>query len=104
MTKKTILNILIFLPIATELICMLFLPAQIPVHYSMNFEVVTYGNKFVLLLIGVITLLLGIFLKFIYKNNQERNSERLTFRLCVITLVVFNVLSVCSLIGAFLLS
>lgn len=42
MKKESSLKLLTFLPITTELMCILLLPAQIPVHYSMNFEEITF--------------------------------------------------------------
>ena len=48
------LKILTIIPIVTEIIALLFLPAQVPVHYNMSFQVTEYGSKYTLLVLGVV--------------------------------------------------
>lgn len=102
MKKATLLNVLMFFPLLLETIIILFLPTEIPIHYDSNLQVTTYGSKYMLLIIGILIIIFGLFMKMIYKSNIGTDREVIVFRLCNIAFIVFNVINVWALIGAFL--
>ena len=102
MKKETVLNIFTFLPLILETISMFFLPMAIPVHYNADLHVIKYGVKYMLLLVGVMVVVFGLFLKVIYKSSVNTNRETIVYRLSVIALLVFNGINVFALVNAFL--
>lgn len=104
MKKEKLLLGLTILPIMLGILAMLFLPTEVPVHYGMSLQVIQYGSKYLLLAIGVITLLLGAFLNFIYRAYKNADAEKLVYCLGIFVLVVFNVINLLGLAGAFILS
>ena len=57
MKKLIVLNSLIFFPLISEIISMLILPAEIPVHYDSNLQVTAFGSKYMLFIIGISVIL-----------------------------------------------
>ena len=102
MKKQTILTILTFLPLISEIICMFFLPMAIPIHYNADLHVIQYGVKYMLLLVGVMVVVFGIFIKMIYKSSVNTDRETIVYRLSAIALLVFNVINLFALGNAFL--
>lgn len=102
MKKETLLNIFTFLPLISETISIFFLPAEIPIHYSADFQITAYGSKYMLLAIGVITVLFGLLMKLIYKSNINTNSGAMVYRLSIIALLIFNGINLFALVDAFL--
>lgn len=102
MKKETVLNILTFLPLFLEVISMFFLPIGIPIHYNADLHVIKYGNKYMLLLVGVMVVAFGLFLKMIYKSSVNTNRETIVYRLSVIALLIFNGINLFALVSAFL--
>ena len=102
MKKETVLNIFTFLPLILETISMFFLPMAIPVHYNADLQVIKYGVKYMLLLVGVIVVVFGFFMKMIYKSSINTNRETVIYRLSVIALLVFNGINLFALVSAFL--
>lgn len=103
MKNERLLQVLTVAPIIIEIIAILFLPAQVPIHYSMSLQVTQYGSKYMLLIIGGIALLFGIFINLIYKAYRKTDSEKLVYRLGMLALMVFNIINILSLIGACLI-
>lgn len=104
MRRENVLKVFTVLPILVSFVFMLFLPAEMPVHYGMNLQVTKYGSKYLLLITGGIALLLGIFLNFIYQAYRKTENEALVYRLALLALIIFNVINVLGLIGALVLS
>lgn len=102
MKKATVLNILTFLPLILEVISMFFLPIGIPIHYNADLHVIKYGVKYMLLLVGVMVVVFGLFLKMIYKSSVNTNRETIVYRLSVIALLIFNGINLFALVSAFL--
>lgn len=55
-----------------------------------------------LLAIGVITVLFGLFMKWIYKSNICTNRETMVYRLSIIALLIFDGINLFALVNAFL--
>lgn len=102
MKKQTVLNIFTFLPLILEIISMFFLPMTIPVHYNADLQVIKYGVKYMLLLVGIMIVIFGLFMKMIYKFSVNKNTEVIVYKLSVIALLVFNVINLFALGNAFL--
>ena len=102
MSRKKILAVSILTPIFLEVIALCFLPAQIPIHYNSRFQVTAYGSKYMLLVLGIMILIFGSFLYFVYRANEHKKQETVVFRLCMAALLVFGIINLCSLVGAFL--
>ena len=102
MKKETVLNIFTFLPLILEIISMFFLPMAIPVHYNADLNVIIYGVKYMLLLVGGMVVVFGLFMKMIYKSSVNTNRETIVYRLSVIALLVFNGINLFALVSAFL--
>ncbi len=98
--RKMKLKILTIIPIVTEIIALLFLPAQVPVHYNMSFQVTEYGSKYTLLVLGVVIVLMGLFMCWIYKTCVNKEYENVIYRLSSSTLVVFNIINLFFLYGS----
>lgn len=101
MNREMKLKVLTVFPLISEVISLIFMPSEIPVHYDGSFEVTSYGSKYMLLGLGVTVLLFGLFMNWIYKSNADTEWAEVVYRLSVIALVVFNCINVLSLIGAF---
>ena len=104
MKREHILKIAMIVPIFLDLICLLFLPVQVPIHYSMNLQVSAYGSKYVLLILGSITLIFGIGMSLLYKVCKKTEQEKLVFVLGIAVLDIFNILNIFALVGAFVFS
>lgn len=102
MNKKKKLGILTISPILIELAALLFLPAQIPIHYNMQFQPDRYGSKYMLLILGVITIMFGTCMLWLYHVSEKRAYEKLVYRLGVITMLLFHVINIAGILGAFL--
>lgn len=102
MKKETVLNIFTFLPLILEVISMFFLPLAIPVHYNAELHVIKYGVKYMLLLVGAIVVVFGLFIKMIHKSSVNTNREKIVYRLSVIALLIFNGINLFALVNAFL--
>lgn len=102
MKKETLLNIFTFLPLTSEVVSIFILPREIPIHYNANFQVTAYGSKYMLLAIGIITVLFGLLMKLIYKSNISTKSEAMVYRLSMIALLIFNGINLFALVDAFL--
>ena len=102
MKKQTILTILTYLSLILEVICMFFLPIAIPIHYNADLHVIKYGTKYMLLLVGAMVVVFGLFIKMIYKSSVNTDRETIVYRLSVIALLVFNVINLLALGNAFL--
>ncbi|MBQ8558930.1 MAG: DUF1648 domain-containing protein [Tyzzerella sp.] len=101
MKKETLLNTLMLLPMVLEVISMFLLPTEIPIHYNSNLQVTAYGSKYMLLAIGVIAVLFGLFMKRIYKFNIGTNRETMVYRSSWMALLVFNGINLFTLVSAF---
>ena len=104
MKKENMLRVCSAVPILLASICMLFLPTEVPVHYSMDFQVTAYGSKYLLWIVGGIALLFGIFFDFIYKAYRKTENEALVYRLAILVFIIFHIINALSLIGALVFS
>jgi hypothetical protein len=102
MKKETVLNILTFLPLVLDIISMFFLPIVIPIHYNADLHVIKYGNKYMLLLVGIMVVVFGLFIKMIYKFSVNTDRETMVYKLSFISLLVFNGINLFALVNAFL--
>lgn len=57
--KKMTLIILIFLPLILSLIALNYLPDQIPAHYNVQGEIDRIGNKYEVLILPIITIIIS---------------------------------------------
>ena len=90
--KKILLVSFAVLPLIVSLIALIFLPDEIPAHYSANFTVDRYGSKFETLIfpieiffMSLIFLLPGIFM-------QNELNQRLTLNIGIALILILNVL------------
>lgn len=102
MSRKRTLILLTILPIVVQLIALCFLPAQIAIHYDMHMQVTGYTSKYVLLILGVIILGFGGFMLSIYKSQEGSKYEKLVYRLAMAGLLIFQVINIGGLLGAFI--
>ena len=58
---------LMFLPLIVSIVALIFLPDLIPAHYNIKNEIDRWGNKYEILIILIIIILLGKFLLFMRK-------------------------------------
>lgn len=100
MKREMKLKILTIIPIIIEILALLFLPAQVPVHYNMNFQVDAYGSKYSLLILGCIVLLFGLLMNWVYKTSTNKEYETIIYRLCLIALLTFNIINLVVLYGS----
>lgn len=103
MDRKMILKILIFLPLVLEVMALFFLPPEIPVHYNSSFQVDGYGSKYNVLVLGVIVIVFGFFMNWIYTNNMKTEYEKVVYRLCTGALLIFNVINLLFLYGSMMM-
>lgn len=94
-TKKNLFFILMFLPLLTTIIALIFLPEQIPAHYGMDGQVTRWGSKFETLGLPVFTIVFGFIMLAIakYAGKQEAtgsNNEKVTIVAGIATLLLFN--------------
>lgn len=106
-TMKKICYVLMFLPLVITLICMPFLPDRIPTHFGINGTADAWGNKYSILLLPVISILMGYFMLVMAKlaGKQEKtgnNNEKLTMLILCITLCIFCGITGVQLATAFL--
>ena len=94
MDRKRMLKILTFLPLVLELVALYFLPPEIPIHYNSSYQVDGYGSKYCVLILGIFVIIFGLFMNWIYTKNTETKHETIIYRLCVLTLLVFNLINV----------
>ena len=102
MDKKKMIFILASIPLVVELVAMFFLPEQIPLHYDSQFQVNGYGSKFMLLLIGAMTFVFGMFMRAIYQVNEKTENGDMVFRFGMFALLVCYAVNGFGLVGAFL--
>lgn len=92
--RKTMLKLLIFLPLLLEVLALYFLPPEIPIHYNSSYQVDGYGSKYSVLVLGIFVIIFGLFMIWIYTKNTETKHETIIYRLCVLALLVFNLINV----------
>lgn len=92
--RKRILKILIPLPFVLEIVALYFLPPEIPIHYNSNYQVDGYGSKYCVLILGILVIIFGLFMNWIYTRNIGVEYETIIYRLCVLALLVFNLINV----------
>lgn len=92
--RKRILKILAFIPLVLEVLALYFLQPEIPIHYNSSYQVDGYGSKYCVLVLGIFVIIFGLFMNWIYTKNTETKHETIIYRLCVLTLLVFNSINV----------
>lgn len=97
-TKKTILYILMFLPLAVTLAVLPMLPEQIPAHYGFDFQVDRWGSKYEALIYPVTTILFGLFMLGMAKlaarqEESGKNNENVCILTGIALLLFFNVMT-----------
>ncbi len=97
-TKRILLIILMFLPLALTLIALQFLPDQIPAHYDINNQVDRWGSKYEILIFPFITIIFGFIMMLITKfaAKQEKNghnNENIVLLLSILSLILFNAMT-----------
>lgn len=95
---KTLLYVLMVLPVAATLAVLQFLPDQIPAHYGFNGQVDRWGSKYETLIVPAMTLVFGLIMILCarYASKQEkdgRNNEKICILTGVFSLAVFNVMT-----------
>lgn len=89
-----------FLPLFITIAALAFLPDTIPVHYGIEGTANRYGSKYETLILPVLTIPFGTYMLFLGKqsgkgqSNKNSNNEKVTTILNVMTLIVFNALTV----------
>ena len=86
----------------SEIISILILPAEIPIHYDSNLQITAFGSKYMLFIVDIGVMIFGLFMKLIYKTNIGTDSEEIIHRLCNVALLLFNIINGFALAGAFL--
>ena len=98
MKNKKLFYILMFLPLVSSIVALLFLPDLIPAHYNIENKVDRWGSKYEILIFPVVTILFGQFLLLMGRiakkqevqgNNNEKNG--LIIGIC--SLLIFNIIS-----------
>lgn len=97
--KKTVLYILMLLPLAVTLAALFFLPEQIPAHYNFSGQVDRWGSKYETLVLPVFPVILGVIMLAIARYYEKRGeAETANANACVITgiagLLLFNAMTV----------
>lgn len=100
MNREIKIKLLTMIPLVSEIIALLFLPSEIPIHYNMSFQVDGYGSKYSLIILGIIVVLFGLLMNWIYRKNENTAHETLIYRLCAGALFVFNVINLLVLCGS----
>jgi uncharacterized membrane protein len=87
---------LMFLPLVITLIALPILPDKVPMHYNLRNEIDRWGSKYESLILPVLVIGMGLFLKSMSKlaskkGNQNSNSnEKATILVGIATLMLFN--------------
>ncbi len=87
---------LMFLPLVITLIALAILPDKVPMHYNLRNEIDRWGSKYESLILPVLIIGMGLFLKSMSKlaskkGNQNGNSnEKATILVGIATLMLFN--------------
>lgn len=87
---------LMFLPLVITLIALSILPDKVPMHYNLRNEIDRWGSKYESLILPVLIIGMGLFLKSMSKlaskkGNQNNNSnEKATILVGIATLMLFN--------------
>ncbi|MCI9315410.1 MAG: DUF1648 domain-containing protein [Lachnospiraceae bacterium] len=104
--KKIAFYGLMFLPLASALIALQFLPEQIPAHYGLNNQVTRWGSKYEALIIPIVTVMLGYFFLGIAKaaakhEENGNNNENVCIVAGIVTLIIFNAMTGYALYAGF---
>lgn len=105
-TKKTLYYTLMLLPLILVLISLFFLPDQVPMHYGSNNQVTRWGSKYETLIFPIIIIPFGGFMLAIgnWSSKQEKsgkNNENVCLLLGLISLALFDVMTIYFLYTAF---
>lgn len=105
-TKKTLLFILMYLPLVVVLIALQYLPEKIPAHYGFDGQVDRWGSKYEALLLPIINLLFGYFMLGNAKLAEKReehgeNNKKATITMGILELILFNALNIYFLYTSF---
>ena len=97
-TKKTLLFILMYLPLVVVLIALQYLPEKIPAHYGFDGQVDRWGSKYEALLLPITSLLLGYFklgmAKFASKQEKHgNNNEKIMLITGFLVLLLLNAMN-----------
>ena len=96
--RKAVYYILMFLPLVIVLIALPFLPDRIPAHYGADGEVTRWGSKFETLLFPVLTIIFGAVMLVVAQaagksEKDGKNNEQVTVIAGIVSLLVFNALT-----------
>lgn len=96
--KKSILYVLMYLPLVITLIALPYLPDQIPAHYNYSLQVDRWGSKYEVLLLPVASIFVGWILLAFAKYEAKRefsgnNNEKEAIITGIVSLLLFNVLT-----------
>jgi len=90
--KKTMFNILMFLPMVVVIISLFYLPESIPAHYGDGFVVDRWGSKYEVLIYGIIPIVFGGIMRVIAQSDRKESNKNVRIYGGIIGLGVFNVI------------
>lgn len=98
MKNKKLFYILMFLPLVSSIVALLFLPDLIPAHYNIENKVDRWGSKYEILIFPVVTILFGQFLLLMGRiakkqESQGNNNEKNSLIIGICSLIIFNIIS-----------
>lgn len=96
--KKSVLYILMFLPLLVTIIALPILPEQVPAHYGFDNQVTRWGSKYETLIYPICTILMGAFMLAMAKwsSKQEengKNNEKILIISGIVIMLLFNVMN-----------
>jgi uncharacterized membrane protein len=96
---KAAFFMLMYLPLLITITALAFLPDTIPVHYGFDGTADRYGSKYETLILPVMAIPFGYLMLFMAKqsgkseSNRNSSNEKVTTIMNVMTLVIFNALT-----------
>lgn len=103
--ENRIFSALMTVPFLLAIAAIIFLPAEVAVHWNALGEADSYGSKFIYLILPILTGFMGLFLKSVFKaqkaSEEQKTSREGVFGMNIGTLVYFNLMEIVFIAGAY---
>ena len=96
-SKYIILYLLMLISLIITAVSLVFMPDKVPTHYNIAGQIDHYGTKYLYLLFPCVTIAMGVFFLFIARCNRKKEDhvgEKVAIWTAILTLILFNVISI----------
>lgn len=103
-TRRILFHALMVIPLLLVLCILPIMPERVPGHYNINWEVDRWTTKYELLLMPLVVLGIGIFMKVMLKLSTKNNNtanEKPVITIGIATLLLFNGMTLMALYKGF---